>query len=78
MTRPRKKPEASPLTDLVTGAEVGRRLGVSTQRAHQLAKMPGFPAPVGRVATAIVWRWPEVEAWNAQRPRKRGPARRAR
>lgn len=65
------------LDDLVTGAEIGRRLGVSTQRAHQLARMDGFPPAVGKVGSAIVWRWPEVEAWDATRTRKRGPARAA-
>lgn len=62
---------ASELDTLVTGAEIGRRLGVSTQRAHQLAAQPGFPAPLGRVGNYVVWRWADVEQWNAARPAKR-------
>lgn len=67
----------SELGDLVTGAEIGRRLGVSTQRAHQLARLDGFPGPVGRVGSAIVWHWAEVKAWDKARRRTRGPAKRA-
>lgn len=65
------------LDDLVTGAEIGRRLGVSTQRAHQLAQTDGFPSPVGRVGNAIVWHWQEVETWDSARSRKRGPSRKS-
>lgn len=51
------------LDDLVTGAEVGRRLGVSTQRAHKLAAQDGFPQPLGRVGNYVVWRWRDIETW---------------
>lgn len=51
------------LDELVTGAELGRRIGVSTQRVHQLRAEAGFPKPLGRVGKAIVWRWADVEAW---------------
>ena len=63
------------LADLVTGAEIARRLGVSRTRAHQLADQPDFPDALGRVGQAKVWRWADVERWNAQRSRVRGPAR---
>lgn len=63
------------LEDLVTGAEVGRRLGVSTQRVHQLAERDDFPAPLGRVGNSVVWRWADVEAWNANTDRPGGRPR---
>jgi hypothetical protein len=55
------------LDDLVTGAEIGRRIGLSTQRVHQLAGQPGFPQPLGRVGNYVVWRWRDVERWNKKR-----------
>jgi predicted DNA-binding transcriptional regulator AlpA len=63
-------PAASELDTLVTGAEIGRRLGVSTQRAHELAAQPGFPSPLGRVGNYVVWRWADVEQWNVTRRAK--------
>lgn len=63
------------LDDLVTLSDIASRLSVSRQRAHQLAAVDGFPAPLGQVGAAVVWRWPDVEAWNAGRTRKRGPSR---
>jgi predicted DNA-binding transcriptional regulator AlpA len=51
------------LADLVTGAEVARRLGMSTQRAHQLAARTDFPQPLGRVGNAIVWKWEAISCW---------------
>lgn len=59
-------PKVEP-AELVTAADIGRRLGVSTQRAHQLAQQGRFPEPVGRVATSVVWRWRDIERWNFQR-----------
>lgn len=58
---------AAELEDLVTGAEIGRRLSLSTQRVHQLAAQPGFPRPLGRVGNYVVWRWADVELWNDRR-----------
>lgn len=55
------------LADLVTGAEIGRRLGISTQRVHQLAGQDSFPRPLGRVGNSIVWRWDDLECWNLRR-----------
>jgi predicted DNA-binding transcriptional regulator AlpA len=52
------------LDELVTGAEIGRRLGVSKQRAHQLADRDDFPQPLGRVGNYRVWRWSDVDRWN--------------
>lgn len=62
------------LDDLVTTPEIGRRLGVSRQRAHQLSQLDDFPVPLGRVGTQTVWRWTEVFDWNAARSPARGPS----
>src|SRR5258708_4700127 len=51
------------LTDLVTGAEVARRLGMATQRARQLAARTDFPQPLGRVGNAVVWKWEAISGW---------------
>jgi hypothetical protein len=49
------------LEDLLTGADVARRLGVSTQRVHQLRQQPGFPEPIDRVGNYLVWRAADVD-----------------
>lgn len=49
--------------DLVTLADIGRRLSLSRQRAHQLAGEPGFPAPIGRLGNYTVYRWSDVDRW---------------
>ena len=49
--------------ELVTGADVGRRLGISRERVRQLAKREDFPEPVGQLGTYVVWRWQDVERW---------------
>lgn len=48
--------------ELVSGAEIGRRLRVSRERVRQWASDPkyGFPRSLGRVGGAKVWRWREV------------------
>jgi predicted DNA-binding transcriptional regulator AlpA len=63
------------LEDLVSGAEIARRLGVSTQRVHQMRdEDDDFPEPLGRVGNSIVWRWREVEKWaHARTTRNRQP-----
>jgi predicted DNA-binding transcriptional regulator AlpA len=50
----------SPGVQLVEIAEV---LGVSKQRAHQIAEEMSFPAPVGEDASGRVWSRFEVQAW---------------
>jgi hypothetical protein len=51
------------IDELVTAAEIGRRLELSRQRVQQLAGQGGFPAPLGRVGNYIVYRWRDIEAW---------------
>jgi len=51
--------------ELVSGAEIGRRLGVSREAVRKWAKQPakGFPEPLARVGRSVVWNWPQVEQW---------------
>lgn len=56
----------SELEQLLTGADVARRLGVSRERVRQLAERDDFPAPLGRVGNYIVWRAGDVDAWISE------------
>lgn len=51
--------------ELVSGAEIGRRLGVSREAVRKWAKAPQreFPSPLARVGRSVVWDWTEVETW---------------
>jgi predicted DNA-binding transcriptional regulator AlpA len=49
--------------DLVTGAEIARRLAISPTRVSQLAQRPTFPRPLGRLGHATIWRWADIERW---------------
>lgn len=56
-------------TDLVSGAEIGRRFGVSREAVRQWALADTFPDPLGRVGRAVVWDWQRIEAWAAETDR---------
>jgi len=43
--------------------EIARLLGVSRQRAHQLTRSDGFPAPTVQLASGPVWETKDVEEW---------------
>lgn len=58
------------LVDLPAIAEL---LGVTRQRAGQLAAGPGFPAPVAELTIGRVWTRESVEEWAAES--RRGPGR---
>ena len=51
--------------DLVGAAEIAERLGVSRSNVvHDWRRRhPDFPKPVTQLRTALIWVWPEVEAW---------------
>jgi len=49
--------------ELVSGAEIGRRLGVTREAVRQWRARPGFPEPLGRVGQALVWDWVKVRKW---------------
>jgi hypothetical protein len=55
--------------DFVSGAEIGRRLGVSRERVRQWASNPkyGFPPTLGRIGGAKIWRWEAVARWAEAR-----------
>jgi hypothetical protein len=58
----------------VRAVEIAEPLGVSKQRAHQIAEEPGFPALVAEDARSRLWsRW-EVQGW-AKRWRTEKPWR---
>jgi predicted DNA-binding transcriptional regulator AlpA len=65
--------------EVVTLAEVARRVGLSPQRVAVLAHRPGFPERQ-RIGNAWAVSWPEAEAWfqarttKPGRPRKQRPA----
>jgi predicted DNA-binding transcriptional regulator AlpA len=44
--------------------EIAELLGVSRQRAHQIAEEPGFPTPVERDGRGRLWERREVAAWE--------------
>lgn len=49
--------------DLLTIADVARRLAISTQRARHLCARADFPRPVRSAPYFDVWRVGDVEAW---------------
>lgn len=55
--------------ELVTGAEIARRLDRSRERVRQWAASPtlGFPPPVNRKGRYIVWDWQPVATWAERR-----------
>jgi predicted DNA-binding transcriptional regulator AlpA len=51
--------------------EIADLLGVSKQRAHQIAEEPGFPTPVQHDGRGRLWDQREVNAWAKEwRPEK--------
>lgn len=63
------------LKELATGAEIGRRLGVMREAVRQWRSRPGFSEPLGRIARAVVWDWPTVEAWVGTKAHQNRPGR---
>ncbi len=49
--------------DLVGVSDIGRMLGLSRQRADQLAATVGFPRPHGKMGRGRVWKRADVERW---------------
>jgi predicted DNA-binding transcriptional regulator AlpA len=43
--------------------EIAALLGVTKQRAHQIADEKGFPEPVAEVGRGRLWSRYEVQAW---------------
>ena len=57
--------------------EIADLLGVSRQRAGQLAATEGFPQPVARLAAGPIFESADVEAWAKTRNTKSGRPRKA-
>lgn len=51
------------LSDLVTRAAISRRLHLSRARLERAVAAPGFPDPIGRLGSQVVWRWADVRGW---------------
>ncbi len=76
---PRKgKEDAMTELELVSGAEIGRRLGVSRERVRQWAHHPklGFPEPVSRNGRLVTWEWAPVQSWAEEYRNNKKPAHR--
>jgi len=59
---------------LVRLVDVAQLLGISKQRAHQLAQREDFPSPVEASVPGRLWRRRDVITW-AQRSYRGGAAR---
>jgi hypothetical protein len=53
------------VNDLVGAAEIAERIGGTKPRTvHQWhRRYSDFPEPVAKLQQALVWVWPDVEAW---------------
>jgi len=51
------------LQDLVTRAQIGRRLHLGRAALARAVGEPDFPPPLGRLGASLVWRWPDVREW---------------
>jgi hypothetical protein len=57
------QPSTGDLPELVTAADIGRRLGVSRQRVAKLAARNDFPHPLGRLGNYVIFLWEDVADW---------------
>lgn len=54
--------------ELVGAAEIAQRLGIHKQTVHLWRRRHSdFPEPVAELERALVWYWPDVEAWARSR-----------
>ncbi|HEX3842668.1 MAG TPA: hypothetical protein VHU85_17890 [Acidimicrobiales bacterium] len=53
------------MDELVGASEIAERLGSKrTSLVHDLRRRHSdFPEPVAKLKSALVWAWPDVEAW---------------
>ncbi len=61
--------------ELVGAAEVAERLGLAyVQTVHTWrSRYADFPVPVATLKRAMIWSWPDVEAWARSTGRLPGP-----
>lgn len=57
------------VVNLVGLHEVAEMLGVSRQRADQLARERDFPKPVADIKAGRIWREADIEKWKEKRGR---------
>jgi prophage regulatory protein len=69
LTAPPHDDAAPPGGGLLGTHELAALLGVSRQRAHQLAAHPTFPAPAADLRIGRVWRTDDIRAWASDRGR---------
>ncbi|MFC7532215.1 helix-turn-helix transcriptional regulator [Actinoplanes sp. GCM10030250] len=62
---------------LVGAHEIRDMLGVSRQRAYQLAGRPDFPKPIAKLAQGKIWNLGDIEAWISTYRAGRRPRRQA-
>lgn len=60
---PTAQPQARKPGSLLGLAEIAEQLGISKQRANQLVRRVGFPAPDDVLRMGVVWRAEPVEKW---------------
>lgn len=51
--------------ELVTAADIGKRLSLSAERIRQLHREGALPAPAGRVGRNTLWFWETIADWAA-------------
>lgn len=57
--------------ELITKAEIARRLGLSRVRIQELAARPNFPAPRQGIGTrSLLYRWGDIKEWQERRSRR--------
>lgn len=59
--------------DLVSAADIARRLGMSRQAVQQALKRGSMDVkPIGQIGRSVIYRWRDVEKWAAKTtPKKR-------
>lgn len=64
--------------ELISGAEVARRMKISRQRVAQLAEAPSFPRAAAKFGKLTVWRWGDIAEWARLHERRvKQPRRKA-
>jgi predicted DNA-binding transcriptional regulator AlpA len=64
------------MADLLRQVDIANLLGVSKQRAHQLARHVTFPPPIRQQGQHSLWRKSDIAKWSKQHPagnRRWGP-----
>ena len=49
---------------LIGLGQIARIMAVSVTEAHQLARLPDFPAPVGEICDHVLWSRDDIMSWR--------------